>query len=246
MLLSPLRYINPLNCNRGGSALTISSIVSKYGFLNAWSAENITINGTTTTLHDYLGEHDLSNPTVASQPNFIAADADFNNRPIITFDGIDAQLTKAVANWRSADSSGCFISVVNTIGNYYFSTNDNSSNSAWFGMYKSGSNKHGFVKNGTVMVDSVNSFTGANVYGAIGTGVEFKEFINGVEETNSPFVYSWLDSLPTQRDDITLGAVTRLSNIFTNCEVAFIGYMPYTNDATIIACQNELKTIFGI
>jgi hypothetical protein len=113
-------------------------------------------------------------------------------------------------------------------------------------MYKSGLNIHGLVKNGSIMVESTNSFTGANVYGAIGTGVEFKEFINGVDETTNQASYSWLDSLPTQRDDITMGATTRLSNIFANCEVAFIGYLPYTDDATIIACQNELKTIFGI
>jgi hypothetical protein len=224
----------------------ISDLVTKYGFLNAWSGENVEINGTTTTAKDYASEHDLANPTVASQPTFVGGNADFNNRPIIDFDGIDDQLTKAVANWRSADSSGCFVAVINTTGNYYFSTNDNSSNSSWFSMYKSGLNIHGLVKNGSIMVESTNSFTGANVYGAIGTGVEFKEFINGVDETTNQASYSWLDSLPTQRDDITMGATTRLSNIFANCEVAFIGYLPYTDDATIIACQNELKTIFGI
>lgn len=225
---------------------SIADLVTKYGFLNAWSGENIEINGTTTTAKDYVLEHDLNNPTIASQPTFVGGSADFSNRPILDFDGIDDQLTKAVANWRSADSSGCFIAVVNTIGNYYFSTNNNLNNSAWFSMYKAGTNKHGFVKTGAVVVDSVNSFIGANVLGAIGTGVEFKEFVNGVDETNSPASYSWLDSLPTQRNDITMGAATRLSSIFTNCEVAFVGYMPYTDDATIIALQNELKTIFGI
>lgn len=224
----------------------IADLVTKYGFLNAWSGENIEINGTTTKAKDYVLEHDLANPTVASQPTFKGANSSFGNRPILDFDGIDDYLTKSVANWRASDSSGIFIMVANVVGNYYFSTNDNSSNTAWFSMYQGVANIHGFVKSGALVVSSNNSYTGANVYASVGTGTEFKEFINGLDETNSPASYSWLDSLPTQRDDIVLGSTQRLSSIYANVDIAFCGYLPYTDDATIIACQNELKTIFGI
>jgi hypothetical protein len=244
MLLSPLRHISPISGNRGGvSALTISSIVSKYGFLNAWSAENITINGTTTTLHDYLGEHDLSNPTVASQPTFSGADSSMQNRPTLSFT-TDDYLTKAVANWRSADASGVFIAVIRNSTAYFFSTNDNTSNSNWFSLYRSGT--YGLVKNGAVVVNSTTNTTAKQVVAMVGTGTEFKAFVNGVNETTTPLTYNWLNSTPTQRDDITMGATTRLSPIYSTSVIAFVGYLPYTNDATIIACQNELKTLYGI
>ena len=79
-------------------------------------------------------------------------------------------------------------------------------------------------------------------------GSNNKIFLNGVVDTDTDNNI-WLDNQAANYDNISIGAVLRSSgggDLFGIGKVAFVGYLPYTDDATIIALQNELKTIFGI
>jgi len=225
----------------------IADLVTTYGFLNAWSGENIEINGTTTTAKDYASEHDLSNPAVANQPTFVGASADFNNRPIITFDGVDDYLTKSVSNWRSADSSGVVVIVskkVVGVANTLFTSSDASSTTFISFGY---ANTLQSLKTGTFLVSGATLINTNDVvvsaYASNGTITS--AFLNGVNDTDVTSS-DWFDLYPTQRDDITIGAILRSSPFYNVSEIAFVGYLPYTDEATIIALSNELKTIFNI
>jgi Concanavalin A-like lectin/glucanases superfamily len=225
----------------------LADLVTKYGFLNAWSGENVEINGTTTTAKDYLLEHDLANPTIASQLSFVGASADFGNRPVLFFN-VDDYLYKATANWRSADSSGVFIVVFSAPTTTYgvISTSDETTNSAWYAVGNSAF-KSSMLKSGANHITTLTDDTTAKVVGMSGDGVNLKGWLNGVDDTDTTGSYGWLDDFPTQRDNIVIGGVQRSSALYSaNTYIAFVGYLPYTDDATIIACQNELKTIFGI
>jgi len=225
----------------------IADLVTTYGFLNAWSGENIEINGTTTTAKDYASEHDLSNGTIASQPTFVGGSADFNNRPIITFDGVDDYLTKSVSNWRSADSSGVVVIVskkVVGVANTLFTSSDASSTTFISFGY---ANTLQSLKTGTFLVSGATLINTNDVvvsaYASNGTITS--AFLNGVNDTDVTSS-DWFDLYPTQRDDITIGAILRSSPFYNVSEIAFVGYLPYTDEATIIALSNELKTIFNI
>jgi len=225
----------------------IADLVTTYGFLNAWSGENIEINGTTTTAKDYASEHDLSNPAVANQPTFVGGDSGFNNRPTLFFN-VDDYLYKATANWRSVDTSGVFIVVFSAPTTTYgvISTSDEATNSYWYAVGNSAF-KSSMLKSGANHITTLTNDTTAKVVGMSGDGVNLKGWLNGVDDTDTTGSYGWLDDFPTQRDNIVIGGVQRSSALYSaNTYVAFVGYLPYTDDATIIACQNELKTIFGI
>lgn len=51
----------------------LQGIIDQYGATSAWSAENILVSGTTTTVYDYLGNYNLSNPTAGEQPTLGSA-----------------------------------------------------------------------------------------------------------------------------------------------------------------------------
>jgi hypothetical protein len=73
-------HFNP----RGG----FENILTNYNAIAAWSSENVLVDGTTTTVYDWMGNHDLTNPSAITQPTLNTASAYFPGKPDIYFDGI--------------------------------------------------------------------------------------------------------------------------------------------------------------
>lgn len=244
-----LTITNENKIGRAAGGLTgIDKIVDDAGALNAWSSENLNISGSSTTAIDYLGEHDLVNPGAANQPTFNATDANFNNKPSLTFDGSTDYLHKAVANWRAADSAGVFVTVCKKSGtaNGLFATADSGTNSFWFAVTQDTNDKSTFLKSGANHITSNTADTTSKVVAASGDGAALKLWLNAVDDTNTSAAYSWLDSQSTQRDNITIGSIQRASALFAGFDWVFSAYLPYTNDAAIISISNDLITHYSI
>jgi len=115
MLLSPLRYINPVSGNRGSSN---GFNPLNYNPYNIWDSENATIVGTTTTWLDYNNvgvKYNLVNPTPDNQPTLVSGDVDFNGIDSFSFDGINDFVNNgSVIDYRASDSSGSFYFVFRT------------------------------------------------------------------------------------------------------------------------------------
>ena len=257
MFISPLN-ISPL-AKKGASALTVlEQFAIDYGFLNMYSSEKLLVSGTTTTLYDYLGEHDLVNPSSVNQPTFNASSANFNNLPSLTFDGTTDHVTKAVSNWRGSDSTGVFVSVFKVISgaqilslasannalNLTYTQDQITTTNYRFNVLNESSPDRRAGKGSTNI--SSGSFVGS--YSC--SGADYAIFINGVKETYTAVVGAndgakWLDSNST-RDDLSIGAVLRSAPFYSNIEFVMSGYKPFVSEAEIIALQAELKTYYGI
>ena len=241
----------------GSVVLTgIDKIVDDHGFLNAWSSENLTVDGTTTTVHDYKGEHDLTNPAAGNQPTFNASSANFNSKPSLTFDGTDDYLIKAVTNYRGSDTSGVIIKVArHTSGGFFvgFSTaDDGSANNYFYTNYSSGRIRLTLRYSGTV-----NSVRGATVInggtafavGYASTGSAYKLYVDGSTETNTLMSGAddgtWMNS-SVDRDNLSIGSLQYNSPLYAGSEWVFSGYMPYTNDTAVNNALSDLMTHYNI
>jgi len=247
-----------VNSLGNGALGGLAKIVSDYGFLNAWSSENLTIAGTTTTANDYLGVHDLVNPAAGNQPTYSASDANFNSKPSFTFDGVADHLTKNFANYRGSDSSGVVYIVVRPIGTgnaqHLFSIADTAG--VIFINFKLQSLASNIFlvggSGGTKDIRSTNllSTSATTVIALASTGTGYKIFHDGVSETLNLVTGTndgdWIDTF-SGNDNITInGLITNTSSFSANDKSAFWGYAPYVDDATIIATSNALKTHYGI
>lgn len=232
--------------------LSIQDIVDEFGFLNAWSSENIFIDGTNTTAIDYLGEHDLSNPTSTEQPTFNSIGAvGVLSKPSLDFNGTTDYLKKSVVNWRGSDTTGVMVSVFkvkSTSSLEYLCTSDEGSVSdSVFPIISS--NKLRIIVDGADITAATNDLmnTTDNVSAFGSNGSEFKMFTNGVLDTvvSGTNDGRWLDGA-INRDNISIGAVVRSSILYGEMEWVFSGYLPYTDDNAIIELQNKLKVYYGI
>ncbi len=156
MLLSPLK-ISPF-ANRGGSVgQTIQQIIDLFGFSNAWSSENLTIAGTTTTANDYKGVHNLANPGATNQPTFNPTSANFGGKPSLTFSGVDDYLIKNTANFNNV-ASGFQVDVFKGVqAKGGLNTADNATNARYIRGYTTGG------KIGFELVFITNRFTANNL-----------------------------------------------------------------------------------
>jgi len=234
----------------------ISDLVTKYGFLNAWSGENIEINGTTTTAKDYASEHDLVNPAVANQPTFVGASSLINNRPLIDFDFVDDYLIKNVVDWRGSDGSGC-ITYVSRIASGSFdcslTTADSTTiNDFVYGWYNSSRIRFtlkdaSFIN--TIFGTPTYTTTNFNIITIASNGSEYFLFLNGEQIAFTMQSGSndgkWLDDV-NNRDNISIGGLITSSQSYSGIDFAFSGYHSFTSIEDTVTLQNELKTIFGI
>ena len=236
----------------------LTNIVNSYGFLNAWSSENLNISGTTTTAIDYLGEHDLVNPAAGNQPTYSSSDSAFNNKPSLTFNGTTDYLYKAVSDWRGSDSSGVFVGVYRLLTGtniFTLSTSDETldttwgwrelQNSALFNFHlRSGGTSNQMRANDTLISD-----TNAHVISGASTGSAYESVVDGVNNTIAVVSGTdngfFLDSI-SGRDNVAIGGWIRNTKTYANIGWCFSGYLPYVSNANIIALQNELKTHYGI
>jgi len=248
---------NTIDSKRGG--LTgLNKIFASYNFTNMWSSENLTVSGTTTTLHDYASEHDLSNPSAVNQPSFNSSGGvGSESKPSLTFVTNDI-LSKSITDYRGSDSSGVFISVlkVNSGTNIFdIGIWDSTQLANYVNQTSTISSKYRFLHNsGVIRVASGTSdvLTGSPnlVTSSACSGSAYYIVINGVSETlaftsgtNDGAV--WLDST-TGRDSLAIGGRLSNSPAYGNLEWCMGGYMPFVSEANIIAVQEELKTYYGI
>jgi hypothetical protein len=238
--------------------LTLPAIFSNYGFLNMWSSENITINGTTTTMHDYAGLHDLSNPTALSQPTYNASDSNFGGKPSFSFANMTSILKANVANWRGSDTSGVFVEVVKldsgTIFNS-FTTADENTTSFYVSTSTQGTTFRvlyvalGTFNNSTYGQSDVILGLQPNVLAHGSTGSEYKIWIGGRSETVTMAAGlddgTWLDQIPN-RDNIAIGLERSTGIGGGDFTTVFVGYLPYTNHDTINAAINDLNKYYKI
>ena len=248
---------NKIAINSSGGAGGLSSIITTYGFLNAWSSENVNISGTDTTLVDYLGEHDLVNPAAANQPSYTASDSDFNNKPSLTYDGTTDYSYKAVANYRGSDTGGVIIGVCKVnggIGVTFLSVSDEAANNE-FSWQKITTNMYQYsIKNSGVVNSILGSTTNINDSSAhvLSTRSNASSYKMTVDSTNEAFSVAggvdngkWLSG-NTVADNLVIGALVQTVTTYSSMDWVFTGYMPFTDDAAILAATAELKTYYGI
>lgn len=242
-------FHTPNLITQAGTSKSIQEIYDEYSFTNLWSSENLTEVGTLTTLIDYAGQHDLSNPSAGTQPTLNASDSDFGGFPSLTFGGAE-YVRKLTPNWRAADSSGVFISVYKAVdfGDNYgmLCTADNGGNGRWFAMYQGLGGYSGFIRTGAIVSKALTVNTNSKVAATLGNGTAFKTFVNGVDDTGTTGTYNWLNSYPSNRDDIAIGAATRSSLIYGQYNWVLSGYMNYTSEADLINVMNDFMKHYNI
>jgi hypothetical protein len=242
-----------------GGGITIAQIISDYGYLNAWGAGNLTIAGTSTTADDYLSEHNLVNPAATNQPTYSASDANFNGNPSLSYDGVDDYLTKSVSNYRGSDTTGIITAVFNlnddTAGqnNFLFTSANSTINTEFLSIqYQDKKLQIALVSSGSVVYSLEYAVTlnlnQSYVASVFSNGSTVKLCLDGVIQTftvsSGANAGEWLD-VPTT-NNISIGARARTSNNYGKSKSSFIGYSPYSTEASIISMGNKLKTLNGI
>jgi len=243
--------------NRGGGGL--NSILSKYGYTNAWSSENKTISGTTTTLLDYANEHNLANPDATSQPALNTTDSDFNNKPSFSFDEIADHFYKSVSNWRGSDQQGEIISVFkpNGASGIMLASSDEAANDDFIshGTNALTTRIERISVGGTLRFITTNPLEDWTTYGSSvwawrSNGSSFGLNVNGTEKTVNVTVGAddgtWFGDI-SNRDNITIGARIKATNNFGNgkwCLTIYFATPLSSGNRT--ALINELKAYYGI
>jgi len=227
---------------------------------NIWDSEHITIDGTTTTLHDFntFGDkYDMINPAASNQPTYNAASANFNGLPSFTFDAVSQYFKTDVVNYRNTDTSGVIVNVfrhlsgaflldlnysLSNVANRYLITyiNTNSYRPAI-----SPSILRSFRGNTNIVTGSPSS-----VVAYADTGTSYSMNINGNSETITMISGSndgeaWFDGNPF--DTISIGGIVLSSGVlFGNLEWCMSGYFPYTDESTTLEIVNFLKNKYGV
>lgn len=246
---------------RGGTVLTeLEQFFLDWGFINMWTSENVNINGTTTTFLDYAGEHDLANPGAGQQPVYNGSGTiGSEGKPSFNFNGSE-YVMKNTANWRSADTTGEFVSVHKlSAGSSIFilTSADTLGLRDYYAWYVSGGL---YVQ---VWQDALNPtdrriYRGnQNVYGTPGDlvasnhcdGSAFRIYTN---ETLNSLAFtsgandgaSWMSLLPN-RDNIAIGAKIGSIVSTSQFEWCMSGYRPFTGAGDTISVQQWLRSYYG-
>ena len=227
--------------------------------IHVWDSEHISVVGETTTLTDFntVGvSYNLANTSSSNQPTFNASSVFFNNKPSLTFDGLQDVVLNNVSGFRSSDQSGMVISVYRVLSgvNLHLFTSADSANNDYLinqiiipanGRFRLGTENAGTF-NTHAGTDDINDLE-ARVYGFGSNGTVHKFFNNENEDiiTASTAAGEWFADV-TNRDNIAIGAQLRSSPAYSNIEWCMTGYFPYIDDATTISTINFLKTYYGI
>ena len=227
---------------------------------NIWDSEHITIDGTTTTLHDFntFGDKiDMSNPSASNQPTYNAASANFNGLPSFTFDGVSQYVKGDIVDYRNTDTSGVIVSVFRHLsGVYIFELTLSQSNTTtrYFVSYTNTNSyrpslipsiSRSFRGDTNIVTGSPSSVvayadTGASYSMNINGNLETLTMIHGVNDGGA-----WLDT--SSFDAIAIGGLVRTSGIlYGNVEWCMSGYFPYTDESTTLEIVNFLKNKYGV
>lgn len=238
---------------------TLADIISDYGFLHAWSPENILEVGSTTQMSDYLGVYDVVNTTVAGQPTLNSSDSEFGGKPSLSFDGVDDHLKATVSGFRSGDTTGSFVMVYKDTGGsvnnvtYPINLSGSSANNDFFSFKHWSSTLRLSIKStgfNNSIRGSENIFLKASVVSGSSDGSNYLFHTNGNLNTKTMLAGSdngtWLDALDNI-DTLSLGSLFLNGSIFGGgLDLAFVGYLPYTDSATMIELQLALQNYYNV
>lgn len=211
--------------------------------INVWDSENLVIVGDSTTATDYNevgATYDLSNPTAANQPVYNASDADFNGFPSLTFDGINDYLYRSLANWRGSDTSGFIVNVVKfeSTGSleFFFSSADEATNGEKFAFR---ANSASSIQSQIVSGSITNTFSPTKINSvdpfviSLGSdSTQYFPYIDNTLQTVGTSTGAWLGGTGGARDNISIGADIKATNVFGNIKWVFTGYFPFVNQST--------------
>lgn len=228
----------------------------QYSLKWAVDTDNMMEVGTTTTLIDYFGNNNLSNPLATNQPLTVANV--LNGKSVLRFTTDDI-LVKDVANWFASDTSGQITIVVksnSTLLKGLFGSCDFASTRIWDLRKESTTNRISHLHNvgntqsGSIIGTSNLGTTEFKIITVCSNGSAHKLFINSATETISSNTLTggiWLADLPTQRDNISLGGL-KFNGLFSYGEADIYGayYGAYSTDAAIVQLHNELKQILAL
>lgn len=251
--------VTPFNTRLKGGLTGIDKIFSDDGYINLWASEKNSISGTSTTLIDYGGEHNLTNPAAANQPTFNSSDANFNNLPSLDFDGTTDYLYKAYDDYRIGDNSGAFTFTFRTPSSYSTNTAiwcaaDEASNTEKIVIYIDNTGKltcivnYGGTNNRMVYIDALTVDTEYTAY--LGsTGSAYFMGLNGAAEAFQVNLGAddgkWFNDLTTLTN-ITFGARISTASLFYDDTIVQVGYLPYVSTAQINAASLNMKNHYGI
>jgi len=236
------------------SGLTLQQIIDLFGFSNAWSSENLTIAGTTTTANDYKGVHNLANPGATNQPTFNPTSANFGGKPSLTFNGIDDYLIKNTANFNNVNS-GFQIDIFKSVQPRALCSSDNATNGRYI---------NGFLNAGKVGFEFViitnritantlvfNSNVG-NVLAWSSTGTDYVISLNGTSNSGADLNIinganngGWFNDV-LLRDNISIGARISSAPIYFQLEWVFSGVGTNTSAADLNALTLALKKYYSL
>lgn len=230
-----------------------------YNPYNIWKPEDSQTVGSITTLNDFNNvgaTYDMANTAASDQPT-IAADSDFNDLDVLTFDGSDI-LINNVADYRLGDTSGLVAAVINpnVLGatKPIFSLGNTSISNTIFSVRAQGTDLQLILlggTGGTNIIEASTPLIGNTTYAicVASTGSGYKFWVNGSLDGTSVITGSdngsWL-SRYSAMSNISLGANIYSSSFFSNIRMGLVGYFPYTNDTDALAINQLLITRYGL
>lgn len=255
MIITPYRN-TPYSIGRSRLD-ALQSIVDSYTTLNAWTAQKKTIDGTTTTVLDYKGLHNLANPDVASQPTFNANDSTFNNNNSFSFDSTD-YFKKMSADFGNGVTASTFVFVCETPSSF-------ATNPMLFGACDEAVNQDKFVcfvnSGGTLQFQSRESANTTNIVGTNSVTTSTKYIFgfscdgtdshlyinNGARETFAA-QNDWLNFANTNSalDNITLGG-RQSTNVLSwaDGKIAACFHVSNTSNGDITNLISDLNDIYN-
>ena len=251
--------ISPYNSIRGGASGEVVDPILAFNPYNVWDSEHVIIDGTETTFTDFNNvgtTYDLVNPAATNQPTYTVSDADFNNLPSLTFDGVEEYVKNSVIDYRYADSSGMYISVFKYLGGltFQFLTSTDEFNAARFIRQNRspGATQYQHRWGGgtsTITTTQSNIIAGdVTIQALAGNGTDYITYnqdgviVNTVSGNSS---YKWFNGVPS-RNNIGIGASIEPTLSAANITWCMSGYFPYVDDATTLNLISTLKTKYGI
>jgi hypothetical protein len=253
MLITPIK-ISPFARRSSGGGLTLQQIIDLFGFSHAWSSENLTIAGTTTTANDYKGVHNLANPGATNQPLYNLSSINFGGKPSLTFSGVDDYLIKNTANFNN-EASGFQVDVFKGTTPRVLTSADNGTNSRYIRGYTN-AGKIGFE-----LVIVTNRFTAntlvwntavGNVVAYGSNGSAYLISLNGASNSganlnilNGADNGAWFSGVGL-RDNVAIGGTISSTPNYANIEWVFSGVGTNTSEADLNLLTLLLKEYYNL
>jgi hypothetical protein len=238
------------------SGVNPDSIFSDFGFLNMWTALNIT-EGAQMIAHDYGGEHDLTTDAGDTNPTVNTSSSTFGNRQSLSFTGTQG-LEKAVANWRGSDNLGVMtwiIEPVATRSSYAICSADSATNGAyyWGNVNLGSANFYRGRSGGSSTTVDENAQSNATrmprmVVSVKSNGSAFSLFLNGIliNHQGAGTAGGWGNDF-SLRDNISIGKMVDLTPGYGQMEWCMSGYHnTAVSDANIVLMHQQWMTYYGM